>query len=246
MTQDTNTTTPPHPRANGKPPKLRLQRSEWIVLAIIMIYSFIPVVGGLIRVLELAGGPQIAPVNPRALRAPIPITLHILSSIVFCIVGTFQFLPSLRRQRPTAHRGLGRVSAAAGCIAALTGMWMTHVYVFPDALQGATLYWVRMVLGPAMFGLIIWAVIAIKARNIFQHSAAMVRAYAIAQGASTQAFMGIFWIIVTGSDAVGPMRDGLMITAWALNLLAAEVFIRTKLKPAPRPLTIPSNLRNEI
>lgn len=253
MTQDHTPTKPSHiqatseavPSPNRKPPKLHLKRSEWVVLGVILVYSFIPVIGGLIRVFELAGGPQIAPENPRALLAPLPITLHILGSIIFCIAGAFQFLPSFRHQRPIAHRVLGRVAAVAGCVSALTGVWMTHFFAFPEALQGAVLYWVRMVLGPAMVGLIIWAVIAIKARNVFQHSAAMVRAYAIAQGASTQAFMGIFWIIVTGSDAVGPLRDGLMITAWALNLLAAEVFIRAKLKPAPLPRITPSNLRNE-
>jgi hypothetical protein len=77
------------------PVKLRLGKSEWIVLGIVLVYSFIPVFGGLIRVFELAGGPQIAPQNSRALLAPLPIALHILSSILFCVLGAFQFLPSL-------------------------------------------------------------------------------------------------------------------------------------------------------
>ena len=38
-----------------------LTRAEWAILAAIIIYSFIPTFGGLIRVLELAGGPAIAP-----------------------------------------------------------------------------------------------------------------------------------------------------------------------------------------
>lgn len=215
-----------------KVPKLRLGKSEWVVLGLVLLYSLIPVLGGLIRVFELAGGPQIAPENPRALHARLPITLHILSSILFCVAGSLQFLPSLQRQRSAAHRAIGRVSAAAGCVSALSGLWMTHFYVFPEGLQGASLYWVRMVLGTAMFGLIIWAVIAIRSRNGFQHSASMVRAYAIAQGASTQSILGIGWIIAVGSEAMGPLRDGLMIFAWVLNLLAAEILIRSMLKPA--------------
>jgi uncharacterized membrane protein len=237
---------------NRKVPKLRLGKSEWVVLGLVLVYSFIPVFGGLIRVFELAGGPQIAPENPRALLAPLPITLHILSSILFCVVGAFQFLPSLRRQRPAAHHAIGRVIAVAGCVSALTAVWMTHFYVFPEALQGASLYWVRMVLGTAMIGLIIWAVIAIRSRNVFQHSASMVRAYAIAQGASTQTVMGIAWIIAVGSEAMGPLRDGLMIFAWVLNLLAAEIFIRSMLRPPKRrrknsslPTITPSTPRNE-
>lgn len=219
---------------NRKVPKLGLGKSEWVVLSLIFVYSFIPVFGGLIRVFELAGGPQIAPENPRALLAPLPITLHIMSSILFCVVGALQFLPSIRRQRPAAHRVIGRVIAVAGCVSALTGLWMTHFFVFPEALQGALLYWVRMVLGTAMVGLIIWAVIAIRSRNVFQHSASMVRAYAIAQGASTQSVLGIAWLIAVGSEAMGPLRDGLMIFAWVLNLLVAEIFIRSKLRPPKR------------
>ena len=218
-----------------KVPKLRLRKSEWVVLGLIFVYSFIPVFGGLIRVLELAGGPQIAPENPRALLAPLPITLHILGSFLFCIVGALQFLPNLRRQRPAAHRTIGRVIAVAGCVSALTGLWMTHFYDFPEALQGASLYWTRIVLGTAMIGLIIWAVIAIRSRNVFQHSASMVRAYAIGQGASTQSVFGIAWIIAVGSEAMGPLRDGLMIFGWVLNLLVAEIFIRSILRPAKRP-----------
>lgn len=122
-----------------KPPASHLTKSEWIVFGVILVYSFIPVIGGLIRVLELAGGPQIAPENSRAMLAPLPITLHILSSALFCVVGAVQFLPSIRRQRPAAHRVTGRVIAVAGCMSALTGLWMTHFYVFPAALQGVAL-----------------------------------------------------------------------------------------------------------
>jgi hypothetical protein len=241
--------TPP----SRKAPRIHLTRTEWVVFGVIFVYSFIPAFGGLIRVLELAGGPQIAPANPRALLAPTPIILHILSSFLFCIVGAVQFLPSIRRQRPAAHRVIGRVIAAAGCMSALTGLWMTHFYVFPEALQGAALYWVRLALGTAMIGLIIWAVIAIRSRKLFQHGASMVRAYAIGQGASTQAVLGITWIIAVGSEAMGPLRDGLMIFAWVVNLLAAEIFIRAKLRPPKRrqkhsslPPIRPSTPRNEI
>lgn len=214
-------------------------RTEWALLTSIMIYSFVPVVGGLIRVLELAGGPAIIPQNPRALSDPFPIVFHILSSFVFCIFGALQFLPSIRRHHPATHRVLGRVVVIAGGIAAATGLWMTHTFVFTGDLQGNLLYWVRMVLGSLMIGLIVWAVIAIRFKNVFQHSAAMVRAYAIGQGASTQAFLGIGWIIIAGSEATGPTREGIMVFAWVLNLLVAEVLIRRLLRPKARSLRSP-------
>jgi len=208
-----------------------LSKREWIILLFIIVYSFIPVFGGLFRIVELAGGPAIAPENLRALAAPLPIVLHIFSSSLFCLLGAVQFLPSIRRHHPATHRALGRWVAISGCISAATGLWMTHFYALPDEIQGNMLYWVRIILGLSMIGLIVMAIVAIRSRNIFRHSASMLRAYAIGQGASTQAFLGIAWIIVFGTDPLGPLRDGMMVFAWVLNLLMAEFLIVKILTP---------------
>lgn len=212
-----------------------ITRREWALLALILAYSFVPSFGGLLRVLELAGGPGLVPDNPRALAEPLPIVLHVISSFLFCIVGALQFLPGVRRHHPAMHRAAGRMVAAAGCVSALTGLWMTHSYAFPQELQGPLLYWVRMALSLWMLGLIAWAVIAIRAGNVLGHSAAMLRAYAIGQGASTQTVLGIGWMIAFGTEPLGPLRDGMMVFAWGLNLLAAELLIRTMFAPRTRP-----------
>ncbi len=213
-----------------------LSRLEWIVLYVILVYSFIPTFGGLIRVLELMGGPAIAPPNPRALNSPAPIVLHILSSFVFCLFGAVQFLPSLRRTKRAFHRINGRMVFFAGLTSAASGLWMTHAYAFPSDLQGPLLYWVRIVLGASMIGFLIWAIVAIKARNIVQHSAYMLRAYAIGQGASTQTILGLSWLAVVGSEAAGPAREALMVGAWVLNIMVVEILIwqRWSLIPKPR------------
>ena len=211
-----------------------LRKSEWTILVFLIAYSFIPTFGALFRVLELAGGPAIMPVNPRASALPVPIVLHILSSFLFLILGALQFLPTIRQRHPVAHRTLGRAVAVAGCLSAGSGLWMTHVYSFPISLQGSLLYWVRITLGLLMIGFIVWAVLAIRSRNVFQHSALMSRAYAIGLGASTQTFIGISWMILVGTEATGPLRDVLMVSAWAINLLIAEVLIWTVLAPRHR------------
>lgn len=212
-----------------------LNRSEWAVLGALVIYSFIPVVGGLIRLLELAGGPAIAPENLRALAAPVPVILHILSSTLFCTLGAIQFLPSVRRHHPAAHRFSGRVVVAAGCVSAGTGLWMTHFFSFPANLQGDLLYAVRMILGWVMIGYIAWAVVAVRSRNISGHRAAMLRAYAIGQGASTQSILGIAWIVIQGTEPLGLARDSVMVIAWVLNLVAAELVVQRLLKRKPGP-----------
>ena len=202
-----------------------ISRREWAFLALIFLYSFIPAVFGLLRIPELLGGPMIIPANPRAVIDPIPITLHILGSSVFCLVGALQFLPSLRCHRPVLHRTLGRIVAAAGCVSALTGLWMTVSYAFPAALQGLLLYGARVTLSLAMVAFIAWAVVAIRSRNLAAHRAAMLRAYAIAQGASTQTALGLIAMIFFGTELLGVSRDLVMVAAWAINIGVAEVLI---------------------
>lgn len=181
--------------------------------------------------LELAGGPAIAPENLRASAMPFPIVLHIFGSFLFCLLGAIQFLPSIRLGHVAAHRAIGRTVAVAGCLSAGTGLWMTHFYSFPISLQGNLLYWARIILGILMISFIVWSVLAIRSRNVFQHSAYMLRAYAIGQGASTQTFIGIGWMILYGTEATGPLRDAMMVFAWALNLLIAEALIWAVLAP---------------
>jgi len=211
-----------------------LSKHEWAVLAILFLFSFVPTFGGLFRIVELLGGTSIAPENPRALGNPMPIALHILSSFVFCLAGALQFLPSIRRHAGHLHRRMGRVVALAGGLSAATGLWMTLVYAFPQDLQGTLLYWARIFLSLSMLALIAWAITAIRSRDVAGHSAAMIRAYAIGQGASTQAMLGIAGIAVFGTELMGPERDAMMVFAWGLNLLVAEVIIRTRLNPRRR------------
>ena len=203
-----------------------ISRREWAFLALVFLYSFIPAVVGLVRIPELLGAPAIMPPNPRAVIDPLPITLHILGSSIFCLVGSVQFLPSLRRYRPALHRTLGRIVAAAGCVSALTGLWMTVTYAFPEALQGPLLYGTRVTLGLAMVALIAWAIVAIRSRNVAAHRAAMLRAYAIGQGASTQTALFLVAMALFDTELQGFSRDLLMVGAWAINLAIAELLIR--------------------
>jgi uncharacterized membrane protein len=203
-----------------------LTKYDWTFLAVVAVYSFIPAILGLVRIPELLGAPPIVPPNPRAVIDPAPIILHILASSFFCLAGAVQFLPNPRRSRPAFHRGLGRLVIAAGSISALTGLWMTIFYVFPDALQGPLLYWARVSLSLAMFASLVWAVIAIRARNVAAHRAAMLRSYAIGQGASTQTALLIVAMAFSGVEPLGLVRDLIMVAAWVINLVAAELLIR--------------------
>lgn len=219
-------------------------RREWMFLAFVFAYSFVPAFGGMLRVFELLGGLALVPENDRATAYPAPVILHVLSSFVFCLTGALQFMPSMRRRHPGVHRMMGKFLAAAGCLSALTGLWMTLSFVFPHELQGVLLYWVRIVLSLSMIGLIAWAVIAVRSGNTPGHSAAMLRAYAIGQGASTQAFLGLCWLAILGTELTGPWRDVMMVSAWCINLLIAE-FLIGKVS-ALKPLAIPRTSRGSV
>lgn len=203
-----------------------LTTREWAILIFIVVYTFIPAFGGMIRLLELAGGLALIPENPRASADPIPVISHAVGSFVFCIAGAIQFLPSIRRHYPSTHRVMGRILVIAGCVSAASGLWMTWFFSFPDALQGNLLFSVRIILGGLMIGLIGWSVLAVRARNFCKHGALMLRAYAIGQGASTQALFGIGWIIILGTEPTGMQRDILMVLCWLLNILVAEIIVQ--------------------
>ncbi|WP_298843874.1 DUF2306 domain-containing protein [uncultured Roseobacter sp.] len=204
---------------------MTLSRKEKAFLAAVLFYSFVATFGGLFRVAELAGVGSIAPLNPRAVTAPFAIVLHILSSIVFCIVGALQFLPGLRHNRRPLHRKLGYVVALSGSLSAATGLWMTTVFTFPPELQGPLLYVARILLGTTMLCLIAWGTGAARAGQRHVHAAAMIRAYAIGQGASTQAFFGLTFLLIFKHEPSGLERDVLMVSAWFANLLIAQIAI---------------------
>lgn len=103
---------------------------------------------------------------------------------------------------------------------------MTVSYAFPDAPQGPLLYWARVTLSLAMVAFIAWAIVAIRSRQLATHRAAMLRAYAIGQGASTQTALLLIAMIFVKTEPLGFSRDVLMVDAWVINLAVAEFLIR--------------------
>lgn len=208
---------------------INLKKSEWMILIGLLILSFIPSVGGLFRLVELVSGSAFLPENPRIQSAPVPVVLHILTVVPYCILGAFQFLPSIRKMYPKWHRLAGRVLVGAGVISALSGLWMAHYYSFSPDLQGDLLYYVRIVAGFAMIAFIALGLVAVLNKRIVQHQAWMIRAYALGQGAGTQVLIIIPWLLTVG-EPEGLIRDTLMTLAWVINIIVAESVINKRCK----------------
>jgi hypothetical protein len=132
------------------------------------------------------------------------------------------------------------VLALCGLLAAITGVWMTAFYDIPPSLQGPLLYGVRLVVGLAMVAAIVIAWRAILRRQVARHEAYMIRAYALGQGAGTQALVLGPWMLITGESG-GLVRDLLMTLAWVINIVVAEWIIRARSRAPRRNIAAPSS-----
>ena len=199
---------------------------KWKLPSALIALSAVPVVAGTVRLTGLARGP-ISPENIRFFAAPLPISLHILSAICFCILGAFQFSAELRRLFPRSHRLSGRIASPCGIVAGASGVWMTATYPLYPIFQGALLYSSRIVFGMAMVVAISLALTAIRRRDIPTHHDWMIRAYAIGQGAGTQVLISVPFMLFLGGVS-GLIRDSLMCAGWLINVAVAEWIIRKR------------------
>jgi uncharacterized membrane protein len=189
--------------------------------------SLVPVVAGVARLVELGGGAAALPEPPHSAGAPFPLVVHIVSALVFTVLGAFQFVPGTRRTRPRWHRTTGRLVAAAGLVAAGSGLWLTFVITQADS---GLLTAFRTAAALAMGTSIVLGVAAVLRRDIRRHRAWMVRGYALGVGAGTQAFTNLVWLVAVGEP--GETAVALLMGAgWAINLAVAEWLIR---RPAGR------------
>lgn len=221
-----------------RPASPRLSRNQWLVPTALVVLSFIPILGGAVRLTELTGGADITPKNERFFASPIPVVLHIVSVTVYSLLGAFQFVPALRqakRGKLNWHRAAGRILIPVGLLVALTGLWMALFYALPPS-DGLLLLILRLIFGTAMLVSIILGILAIQRRDFVRHGAWMTRAYAIALGAGTQALILIVPELLSSPPDV-TSRAVLMGAAWMINLAVAEYVIRRRSRlsaPAPR------------
>jgi uncharacterized membrane protein len=218
-----NTMLPP------RPPKT--QRADWPITTALTVLTLIPALGGVVRLNDLANRAAITPDNARFVDVPLPIIIHIIASLAFCMIGAFQFAPNFRKRHPNWHRAAGRWLMVAGLASALTGIWMTVFYSIPQALQGPLLYVVRLLVGAGMAVSIVLAWNTVRRKNISAHKAWMMRAYALGQGAGTQAVILAPYAVLIGQPNQ-ITRDVLMTAAWVINLLFVEWLLRRRSSPA--------------
>jgi hypothetical protein len=214
-----------HPKSNRR----ELTIADFKAPALLVLLSLVPTLGGVARLASVARDATVTPDDARFLHAPVPVVLHVFSATLFCILGAFQFSRGFRLRWSGSHRRAGRVLAVCGLVAGATGLWMTAFYDIPTSLQGPLLYVVRWIVALAMIGSIVMAWRTILRRDVVRHEAFMIRAYALGQGAGTQALVLGPWMLISGESG-GLTRDLLMTLAWAINVVVGEAIIRRRAK----------------
>jgi reactive intermediate/imine deaminase len=197
---------------------------DWLIPAGLVALSFIPAVAGTLRLIQLGGGAEITPESARFFAASLPVVLHILSSVLYGLLGAFQFAPGFRRRKPCWHRAAGRILIPCGIIAALSGLWMTQSYP-PANFDGGFVHVMRLLAGSSMASCLCLGLAAIRRRDVPLHQAWMIRGYALGAGAGTQVLTHLPWFLfpsIHGETA----RAVCMGAGWAINLSVAEWLIR--------------------
>lgn len=205
-------------------------RAEWLIPTGLIALTLIPMAGGAARLADLAGG-EVTAENARFFAAPLPVVAHIIGAVLFCVLGAFQFAPRFRRRRPGLHRVLGRLLVLSGLVMGVSGLWMTLFHARPEG-DGDLLAALRLVFGSAMTLCIVLGFTAIRRRDVLRHRAWMIRAYAIAQGAGTQAVVTLVWVLLVG-DPGSVTRTLLLGAGWAINVAVAEWIIRRRRPTRP-------------
>lgn len=199
--------------------------SKWLITALLVL-SVVPILAGVLRLNELAGGAEITPANARFFASPFPVVLHILTASVYAVLGAFQFSTNFRKHRPSWHRAAGRVLVVCGLLVGFSGLWMTLFYPRQDG-TGELLYVLRLVFGTAMVVSILLGFAKILRGDVIRHRAWMIRGYAIGLGAGTQVLTHL-----VGTFFIGPPTELsgalLMGAGWVINLTVAEWAIRKR------------------
>lgn len=214
-------------------------RSDWLIPTGLIALSLVPMAGGAVRLLELGRGAAITPDNARFFAAPLSVVLHIVGSVIFCVLGAFQFSPGFRRRHLNWHRVAGRFLVACGLVSALTGLWMTQFHPpanftgpLPASYDGPALYAIRLIAGSAMAAALVLGVAAVLRRDLASHRAWMIRGYALGLGAGTQVFTHLPWFLFP--EIRGELARTLCMGAgWAINAAVAEWLISRESRRPP-------------
>lgn len=206
-------------------------RSGWPLAVALILLSAIPLSAGMLRLIQLAGGPEFFSTDHRFDAFPVALAAHIAGAAIFAFVGALQFVPRLRHRHWRWHRRAGRVLVLAGLLVVASAVSLTLFYP-AEPHTGHVLFAVRLVVAPTMAVCLVRGFVAIRRRDVASHRAWMIRAYALGLGAGTQVFTEPLGEALFGHGILA--GDLEKTVGWIINFAIAEWAIR---RPARRHRT---------
>ncbi len=210
-------------------------RRAW-PLAGLLALLVIPTVASVARLASFVpGGPVLSDAARFAAR-PLVLATHIVSGMLFSLVGAAQFSAALRRARPSLHRRLGYVLAPAGLVAGLSALAALAVYP-RQPMAGPALQALRVVAAVAMVAELVAGLSALRRRDFAAHGAWMTRAWSLGIAPGTQALLLAPLTLLFGVDTELTYTLGMGL-GWAVNAVVAERVVRRARRarpPATRP-----------
>lgn len=146
---------------------------------------------------------------------------HFVGGGTALLVGAFQFVTRLRNRWPGLHRWMGRGYAVAVGVAGCSALALA-----PHAMTGGFAAAGFGSLGICWLATTALAVVAIRRRRIAVHRNWMIRSYALTLAAVTLRIYLMSSQLAGISFAVA--YPAIAWLCWVLNLLLAEVFIRSR------------------
>jgi uncharacterized membrane protein len=189
------------------------KKTDVLIISGLIFLSLVPAIAGLVRLSQIATGTTTAD-NARFL------------AMLYSLMGAWQFAPGFRARNIKWHRSAGRALVVLGLIAAVTGLWLSHYFPWGPH-DGFALYIVRLIVGAVMAASLVLSVLAIRKKDIANHRAWMIRAYALGLGAGTQVLTHIPFLLITSIQSEFS-RTICMTLGWVINFAVAEWIIRRK------------------
>jgi len=149
------------------------------------------------------------------------LVLHATAAACALFIGPAQFVPSLRRSRPTLHRYMGRAYAFACCTAGGAALPLA-VGASTGPVSGVGFF----LLGMSWILTTVLGVVQARRGLIPSHRRWMIRSFALALSALTLRMYIPIGIKITGGE-FDPAYRVIAWVCWVPNLIAAEVYIRT-------------------
>ncbi len=202
------------PALAGRAARAARTAGWWVLLAVCAIYAVFAITLGVAEILSWVG---IVDAKPRAIS--LVFVLHALAGGVCLPAGALQFSSRLRSRRPRVHRLAGRTYVTAVWIASTAGLGSAVLFDVGSAAKTGFIAAAILWFTTTTIGLVL-----IRRGQVRRHREWMIRSFALS----------LFFVTFepwTAALRAGGLPEPLtypvgLVTAWSVNLLAAEARIR--------------------